>query len=96
MACRLLSWLANEERPDLALAVFDWMEPRPDYHTSDRVLYTRLLSIFARQQDGLCRAIEMFDRMRAAGIKPDVVAFNAGVGAAGLLLPPLAATPCRS
>lgn len=81
--CRLLSWLANEERPDLALAVFDWMESRPEYHTRDRVLYTRLLSMFARQRDGLPQAMQMFDRMRSAGIQPDIVAFNAAIRAAG-------------
>lgn len=67
----------------MALAVFDWMDSRPEYQTRDHVLYTRLLSIFARQRDGLGRAMSMFDRMIAAGIQPDIVAFNAAIRAAG-------------
>ena len=80
---RLLSWLGHEGRFDLALAAFDWLDSRPEYTTADRFLYTRLLSMSARQPNGAVKALEFFDRMCAARIRPDVVAFNAAIGAAG-------------
>ncbi|BDA43178.1 Pentatricopeptide repeat-containing protein At5g02860 [Coccomyxa sp. Obi] len=80
---RLLSWLGHEGRLDLALAAFDWLDSRPEYFTADRFLYTRLMSISARQPHGAPQALALFDRMCAARIRPDVVAFNAAIGAAG-------------
>ena len=85
--CRLLSWLGHEGRFDLALAVFEWLDSRPEYTTADRFLYTRLLSMSARQPNGAVKALEIFDRMCTARIRPDVVAFNAGIGAAGAIGP---------
>lgn len=81
--CRLLSWLGHEGRLDLALAAFDWLDSRPEYFTADRFLYTRLMSMSARQPDGAPQALALFDRMCATRIRPDVVAFNAAIGAAG-------------
>ena len=67
----------------MALAAFDWLNSRHEYVTEDRFLYTRLLSMFARTPGGLNQAMAMFDRMQSAGIKPDTVAFNCAIGAAG-------------
>lgn len=85
--CRLLSWLGHEGRFDLALAAFEWLDSRPEYTTADRFLYTRLLSMSARQPNGAVKALQIFDRMCAARIRPDVVAFNAAIGAAGAIAP---------
>lgn len=81
--CRLLSWLGNEGHPERALEVFDWLERRKEYVTEDCHLYTRLVSMFARQQGGLATAMHIFDRMQARGIRPDTVAFNSAITAAG-------------
>ena len=91
---RLLSWLGREGRPDLALAAFDWMESRREYVAADCHVFTRLMSIFARLPGGSEAALGLFDRMRRAGIQPDVVAFNCAIGAAGVGLSPLHPTSC--
>ena len=82
--CRLLSWLGREGRPDVALAAFDWLEERPEY-LGDCQLYTRLMSIFARTPRGAGAALGLFERMCAKGIRPDRMAFNCAIGAAGRL-----------
>ena len=51
--------------------------------TAERHLYTRLVSMFARQAGGLDMAMRIFDRMRAKGIRPDTVAFNSAITVAG-------------
>ena len=51
--------------------------------TAERHLYTRLVSMFARQAGGLDMAMRIFDRMRARGIRPDTVAFNSAITVAG-------------
>lgn len=81
---RLLSWLGREGAPDLALAVHDWLEGRPEY-VADCHTYTRLMSIFARLPGGADAALGLFERMGRRGIRPDVVAFNCAIGAAGML-----------
>ena len=81
--CRLLSWLGREGRPDVALAAFDWLEGRPEYVTGDCHLYTRLTSIFGRLPNGAPAALGMFERMCQKGIRPDRMAFNCAIGAAG-------------
>ena len=81
--CRLLSWLGNEGHPDRALEVFEWLDSSREYVTADRHLYTRLVSMFARQAGGLDMAMRIFDRMRAKGIRPDTVAFNSAITVAG-------------
>ena len=81
--CRLLSWLGNEGHPDRALEVFEWLDGSREYVTAERHLYTRLVSMFARQAGGLDMAMRIFDRMRAKGIRPDTVAFNSAITVAG-------------
>ena len=81
--CRLLSWLGNEGHPDRALEVFEWLDSSREYVTAERHLYTRLVSMFARQAGGLDMAMRIFDRMRAKGIRPDTVAFNSAITVAG-------------
>ena len=51
--------------------------------TAERHLYTRLVSMFARQKGGLDMAMRIFDRMQANGIRPDTVAFNSAITVAG-------------
>jgi pentatricopeptide repeat protein len=92
--CRLLSWLGNEGHPERALEVFDWLERRKEYVTEDCHLYTRLVSMFARQKGGLATAMHIFDRMQARGIRPDTVAFNSAITAAGE--PPVSASCPRT
>lgn len=69
--------------------MFNWLESRREYVTEDCHLYTRLVSMFARQRGGLDTAMYMFDRMQARGIKPDTVAFNSAITVAGERLFPV-------
>jgi hypothetical protein len=52
------------------------------------------MSIFARLPGGSEAALGLFDRMRRAGVAPDVVAFNCAIGAAGKL--PGSASPATA
>lgn len=67
-----------------ALAVFNWLDARSEYQTRDCFIYSRLMSLFGRDTSHARIALQLFDRMQAANVKPDLVAFNAAISAAGI------------
>ena len=80
---RLLSYVGKHSTAHRALEVFDWLDARPEYETRDCFIYTRLMSLFGRKASHAGTALQLFDRMQAADVKPDLVAFNAAISAAG-------------
>jgi hypothetical protein len=81
--CRLLSCLDSMRERELALEVFDWLDARAEYATADCFIYARLMSMFNKGSGGLRQALALYNRMKAAGIKPDLVSFNTAITAAG-------------
>ncbi|KAK9787881.1 hypothetical protein WJX73_008405 [Symbiochloris irregularis] len=80
---RLLSYVGEHASPRRALAVFEWLDCRPEYQTRDCFIYTRLMSLFSRSPSDPRTALRIFDSMQAAHVQPDLVAFNAAISAAG-------------
>ena len=68
---------------DRALSVFEWLNTHGVH--CDVFVYTRLMSMFARSElpHGAVTALGIFSRMRAAGVEPDLVAYNTAIHAAG-------------
>lgn len=72
-----------------ALKAFEWMEKqksRGDFDTHDTFLYTRLMTMFSRRSNDCSDALQIFESMQSRGIKPDLVAYNTAINAAGMLL----------
>ena len=86
-SCRLLSYVGKYGSSHRALAVFNWLDGQSNYETRDCFIYTRLMSLFGRGSANARVALELFDRMQAANVKPDLIAFNAAISAAGAFLP---------
>lgn len=70
-----------------ALKAFEWMQSHSgDQHafdTQDTFLYTRLMTMFSRRSSDCSQALRIFDSMHSRGIKPDLVAYNTAINAAG-------------
>ena len=71
-----------------ALKAFEWMEKQnsSDFDTHDTFLYTRLMTMFSRRSKDCSDALQIFESMQSRGIKPDLVAYNTAINAAGMLL----------
>ena len=53
------------------------------FDTNDTFLYTRLMTMFSRRSSDCSRALHIFDSMQSRGIKPDLIAYNTAINAAG-------------
>lgn len=66
------------------MQAFAWMEAhRHSFDTADPFLYTRLMSMCGQKPGGNDRALHIFESMQSKGIRPDLVAFNTAINAAG-------------
>ena len=70
-----------------ALKAFEWMQLHSGdqyaFDTQDTFLYTRLMTMFSRRASDCSQALRIFDSMQSRGIKPDLVAYNTAINAAG-------------
>ena len=86
-ACRVLSYMDKWGHSNKALKAFEWMQLHSgDQHafdTQDTFLYTRLITMFSRRASDCSEALRIFDSMQSRGIKPDLVAYNTAINAAG-------------
>ena len=86
-AHRVLSYLDKWGNRNKALKAFEWMEmhsnPDDDFDTHDTFLYTRLMTMFTRRSKDCSEALRIFDNMQKKGIKPDLIAYNTAINAAG-------------
>ncbi len=74
-----------------ALKAFEWMEKQDssgNFDTHDTFLYTRLMTMFSHRSSDCSDALQIFESMQSRGIKPDLVAYNTAINAAGMLLSP--------
>lgn len=53
------------------------------FDTQDIFLYTRLMTMFSQKSSDCSRALHIFDSMQSRGIKPDLIAYNTAINAAG-------------
>ena len=88
-ASRVLSQLDKWGQRNKALKAFEWMEMHCDdlnaFDTRDTFLYTRLMTMFSRRSSDCTQALRIFDSMQSRGIKPDLIAYNTAINAAGEL-----------
>lgn len=86
---RVLSQLDKWGQRNKALKAFEWMELHCDeqdaFDTRDTFLYTRLMTMFSRRASDCAQALHIFDSMQSRGIKPDLIAYNTAINAAGEL-----------
>ena len=86
-ACRVLSYLDKWGHSNKALRAFEWMQlhtgKQHAFDTQDTFLYTRLMTMFTRRSSDCSQALHIFDSMQSRGIKPDLVAYNTAINAAG-------------
>lgn len=72
----------------VALDAFAWMEtnsnPQQSFDTADPFLYTRLMSMCGPKAAGYRSALQIFHSMQSKDIKPDLVAYNTVINAAGV------------
>lgn len=86
-ACRVLSYLDKWGHSKKALKAFEWMQLHSGdqcaFDTQDTFLYTRLMTMFSRRSSDCSQALRIFGSMQSRGIKPDLVAYNTAINAAG-------------
>ena len=84
---RVLSYLDKWGHRHKALKAFEWMQlqggEQHAFDTKDTFLYTRLMTMFSRRSSDCSQALHIFDSMQSRGIKPDLVAYNTAINAAG-------------
>lgn len=91
LARRILSHLDKWGHRMKALKAFEWMEKQDssgNFDTHDTFLYTRLMTMFSHRSSDCSDALQIFESMQSRGIKPDLVAYNTAINAAGMLLSP--------
>ena len=83
----MLSYLDKWGHRHKALKAFEWMQLHSNeqhaFDTQDTFLYTRLMTMFSRRSSDCSRALHIFDSMQSRGIKPDLIAYNTAINAAG-------------
>lgn len=57
--------------------------PQQSFDTADPFLYTRLMSMCSQTAAGYKSALQIFHSMQSKGVKPDLVAYNTVINAAG-------------
>ena len=86
-AYRVLSYLDKWGHRHKALRAFEWMQlhggEQHVFDTQDTFLYTRLMTMFSRRSSDCSQALHIFDSMQSRGIKPDLIAYNTAINAAG-------------
>lgn len=86
-AYRVLSYLDKWGHRHKALRAFEWMQQHDGeqhvFDTQDTFLYTRLMTMFSRRSSDCSQALHIFDSMQSRGIKPDLIAYNTAINAAG-------------
>ena len=53
----------------------------------DAVVHTRLMSLISKERgrEGARQALQVFDALQRDGLRPDLIAFNTAIAAAGVL-----------
>lgn len=86
-AYRVLAYLDKWGHRRKALRAFEWMQlhggGQHAFDTQDTYLYTRLMTMFSRRSSDCSQALHIFDSMQSRGIKPDLIAYNTAINAAG-------------
>ena len=84
---RVLAYLDKWGHRHKALRAFEWMQLHGSgqhaFDTQDTFLYTRLMTMFSRRSSDCSQALHIFDSMQSRGIKPDLIAYNTAINAAG-------------